>query len=74
MSDDRDFVIVALTLSETIHLMAVAAVYGPDDAVLASARAELSEAADEYSAEHPEEADDVARQILARNLFDKVEE
>ena len=74
MSDDRDFVFVALTLSETIHLMALAAVYAPDDAVIASARAELTSAADEYSEEYPEEAQDVARQILARNLFDRVDE
>jgi hypothetical protein len=74
MSDDKDFVFVALTLSETIHLMALAAVYAPDDAVIASARAELASAADEYSEDNPDEAQNVARQILARNLFDKVDE
>lgn len=73
MSEDRDYVGVALTLTEAIHLMALAAVYGKDDAVISSACQELSDAANEYAAEHPQEAHDVARQILLSRLFDKVD-
>lgn len=74
MSDDRDYVGVALTLAEAIHLSALIAVYASNDAVLLSAMYEITDAANEYAAEHPQETDDVARQILLRQQFGTVDE
>lgn len=73
MSDDKPYVRPALTLSEALHLVAIAKVYAPNDAVVQRGAEEILASCDELMDEHPEEADRVTQEILTRAMLGKID-